>query len=66
MRTFAYTDLVIDIVTFDGGDIVTASSVDYSKMSKRERKIAERERRWREEDLEEEFDELDGILDSDY
>ena len=29
-------------------------------------KIKERERKWREEELEEEYDELDGIEDADY
>ena len=29
-------------------------------------KIKERERRWREEELEEEYDEIDGIEDADY
>ena len=28
--------------------------------------IKERERRWREEELEEEYDEIDGIDDADY
>lgn len=31
-----------------------------------EEKINEREKRWREEELEEEYDEIDGIDDADY
>ena len=31
-----------------------------------EEKIKEREKKWREEELEEEYDELDGIEDADY
>jgi hypothetical protein len=34
--------------------------------SRSEEKINERERRWREEELEEEYDEIDGIDDADY
>jgi hypothetical protein len=34
--------------------------------SRSEEKINERERRWREEVLEEEYDEIDGIDDADY
>lgn len=34
--------------------------------SNRDEKIKERERKWREEELEEEYDELDGIEDADY
>ena len=34
--------------------------------SNSDEKIKERERKWREEDLEEEYDELDGIEDADY
>ncbi len=34
--------------------------------SRSEEKINERERRWREEELEEEYDEIDGIDDTDY
>ena len=34
--------------------------------SRSEEKINERERRWREEELEEEDDEIDGIDDADY
>ena len=34
--------------------------------SNSEEKINERERRWREEELEEEYDEIDGIDDADY
>ena len=34
--------------------------------SRSEEKINERERRWREEELEEEYDEIDGIEDADY
>lgn len=34
--------------------------------SRSEEKINECERRWREEELEEEYDEIDGIDDADY
>jgi hypothetical protein len=34
--------------------------------SRSEEKINEREKRWREEELEEEYDEIDGIDDADY
>lgn len=34
--------------------------------SRSEEKINERERRWREEELEEEYDEIDGIDDAEY
>ena len=34
--------------------------------SNSEEKIKERERRWREEEIEEEYDEIDGIDDADY
>ena len=34
--------------------------------SRSEEKIDERERKWREEELEEEYDEIDGIDDADY
>lgn len=34
--------------------------------SNSDEKIKERERKWREEELEEEYDELDGIEDADY
>ena len=34
--------------------------------SRSEEKINERERRWREEELEEEYDEIDGTDDADY
>ena len=34
--------------------------------SRSEEKINGRERRWREEELEEEYDEIDGIDDADY
>ena len=34
--------------------------------SNSEEKINERERKWREEELEEEYDEIDGIEDADY
>lgn len=34
--------------------------------SNSDEKIKERERKWREEDLEEEYDEIDGIEDADY
>lgn len=34
--------------------------------SRSEEKINERERKWREEELEEEYDEIDGIDDADY
>ena len=34
--------------------------------SRSEEKINERGRRWREEELEEEYDEIDGIDDADY
>lgn len=34
--------------------------------SRSEEKINEREKRWREEELEEEYDEIDGIYDADY
>ena len=34
--------------------------------SNSEEMIKERERRWREEELEEEYDEIDGIDDADY
>lgn len=34
--------------------------------SRSDEKINERERRWREEELEEEYDEIDGIDDADY
>jgi hypothetical protein len=65
MRRVTYTDLVMDIVVFDGCDIIT-SSANYQGMTKRQRKIAEYERRVREEELEEEYDEIDGIEDADY
>ena len=60
-----YQEVVADIVCFEDADIITSSS-DHTGMSKRDRKIAERERRWREEDLEEEYDEIDGIEDAYY
>ena len=34
--------------------------------SNSDEKIREREKKWREEELEEEYDELDGIEDADY
>lgn len=37
-----------------------------SGSSKKPDKYKERERRWREEELEEEYDEIDGIEDADY
>lgn len=60
-----YSEVEICMILFDGADIIT-SSANYEGMTKRQRKIAERERRWRAEDLEEEYDEIDGIEDADY
>ena len=37
-----------------------------SGSSKKQDKYKERERRWRDEELEEEYDEIDGIEDADY
>ena len=38
----------------------------FGLFSSSEDKIGERERKWREEELEEEYDEIDGIEDADY
>ena len=38
----------------------------FGLFSSSEDKISERERKWREEELEEEYDEIDGIEDADY
>jgi len=61
-----YTNLEMQIIYFDGEDVITSSKPDYTGMNKSQRKAAEREYRRRREEFEEDLDEYEGIEDADF